>query len=266
MYCNNCGKKSHIYKECLLPKISLGIILYTYIDKVLHYLLVRRKDTIGYIEFLRGKYIKNDIEYIQTLFNQMTNQEHKMLIKYDFNELWEKLWMTSRFKNTKKNFHYEFKNSKRKFNELKKGYTMGKTKYTIYYFIRNSNKKWIEPEWGFPKGRRNKKESDIDAARRECMEETGLLETQFKINPIITFKEEYTGSDNNKYRHIYYIGEYTGNSLNTNIDINEKHQVSEISKLGFYTFNESYNLIRDYYVEKKNILSKVHLHIIENKV
>ena len=82
MYCNNCGKKSHIYKECLLPKISLGIKLYTYIDKVLHYLLVRRKDTIGYIEFLRGKYIKNDIEYIQTLFNQMTNQEHKMLIKF----------------------------------------------------------------------------------------------------------------------------------------------------------------------------------------
>lgn len=263
MYCNNCGKTNHIFKECLLPKISMGVILYTYREDTLYYLLVRRKDTIGYIEFLRGKYIKHDIQYIQTLVNQMTIHEQQRLLNDDFDTLWDNVWMIYKFKKKRK-FNYEFKNAKRKFNELKSGYSIENIEYSIETFIKNTDTKWKEPEWGFPKGKRNRNELDIDAAKRECIEETGIPMTEFIIYPNRTFTENYIGSDNNQYRHIYYIGEYIGDSLDTTIDTENKYQVSEISKVGFYTLAESGNMIRDYYMEKKNVLKQVNNYLIQN--
>ena len=58
IYCVNCGKNGHNYSTCKSPIISLGVIL-VYYDKntkTLKYLMVCRKDTIGFIEFMRGKY------------------------------------------------------------------------------------------------------------------------------------------------------------------------------------------------------------------
>ena len=58
IYCGNCGEKGHMYRDCKYPIISLGVILFDYSrskDEI-QYLLVRRKDSIGYVEFLRGKY------------------------------------------------------------------------------------------------------------------------------------------------------------------------------------------------------------------
>ena len=33
--------------------------------------MVRRKDTHGYVEFIRGKYDVEDMEYLHILFNEM---------------------------------------------------------------------------------------------------------------------------------------------------------------------------------------------------
>jgi hypothetical protein len=64
-YCNNCGKHGHLYHQCKMPITSIGIIAFRYnknrqnIDNtngVLEYLMIRRKDTLGYIDFMRGKY------------------------------------------------------------------------------------------------------------------------------------------------------------------------------------------------------------------
>jgi hypothetical protein len=59
-YCNNCSTSGHTFNACKFPITSVGIIAFRYNDKqVLEYLLIRRKDTIGYIEFIRGKYSIN---------------------------------------------------------------------------------------------------------------------------------------------------------------------------------------------------------------
>ena len=59
MYCNNCGRRGHVFKSCTEPIISYGIIL---IDKPMlpvkelpKILMVRRKDSMAFTEFLRGK-------------------------------------------------------------------------------------------------------------------------------------------------------------------------------------------------------------------
>ena len=55
-YCGNCGQLGHIYRRCLLPIISLGVILFKKEQNTIKYLMVQRRDTLGYVEFMRGKY------------------------------------------------------------------------------------------------------------------------------------------------------------------------------------------------------------------
>ena len=83
IYCNNCGKYGHFFRNCREPITSYWIIAY-YIskntiidnfDQTIKYLIIRRRNTLSYIEFIRGKYNYEEIEYIQNLFNRMTTDE-----------------------------------------------------------------------------------------------------------------------------------------------------------------------------------------------
>jgi len=55
--CNNCGKQGHQFHQCKLPITSYGIILFRYSEKGIQYLMLRRKNSFGYIDFIRGKYV-----------------------------------------------------------------------------------------------------------------------------------------------------------------------------------------------------------------
>ena len=98
-YCNNCGNFGHLYKDCRHPILSYGIILYnkekTEREEIIYrIIMVERKDSLSYIEFLRGKYkTPLNYEYIQLLISRMTKEETKKLLSFDFDTLWEKLWI-----------------------------------------------------------------------------------------------------------------------------------------------------------------------------
>ena len=53
-YCNNCGKSGHLYHQCKIPITSIGVIAYRKIENETQFLLIRRKDTLGFIDFIRG--------------------------------------------------------------------------------------------------------------------------------------------------------------------------------------------------------------------
>ena len=74
-YCGNCGKYGHVYRKCLSPIISSGIILVKKDFNKLKYLLVQRKDTLGFVEFMRGKYNLENIQYLNKIFQIMTLDE-----------------------------------------------------------------------------------------------------------------------------------------------------------------------------------------------
>jgi hypothetical protein len=174
LYCNNCGKSGHIFNSCKMPITSIGVIAFRMRNKVPEYLMIRRKDTLGHIDFMRGKYNVNNKHYILNMLNQMTQDEKERMKKEKFDDLWQSVW--SNEPNLSPLYKGEESTSRDKFNQLCKGVIIANTEYTLHDLIVESSNfpQWDEPEWGFPKGRRNSHEKDYDCALREFQEETGL--------------------------------------------------------------------------------------------
>jgi hypothetical protein len=78
--------------------------------------MVRRKNSLNYIEFIRGKYDVNNIQHLTKVFGLMTRDENLKIASSNFDQLWNELW-----KKTAKSKIYqkEFYLSKLKFEELK---------------------------------------------------------------------------------------------------------------------------------------------------
>ena len=247
-FCNNCGKFGHLYHQCKNPITSIGIIPFTKVGDEFKYLMICRKDTLGYVDFMRGRYSLTNKAYMLNILNEMTIKEKENLVTYTFDELWNKLWggyVANQYKN-------EEKISSEKFKSLKNGVLLENKIYTLSDLIKESTTKWNEPEWGFPKGRRNFHEKDLDCAIREFNEETGIDNINIVYN-IIPYEEIFTGSNYKSYKHKYFLGYINSNNIN-NID---NYQISEVSNLEWKTFDESINIIRDYNLERINILKKI---------
>lgn len=253
LYCNNCGKSGHLYSQCKIPITSIGFIVFRIFNNKLQYLMIRRKDTLGFIDFMRGKYSIYNRQYILNMLNQMTVEEKNVLLLHDFDSLWKKIWGNEKLSCQYKS---EEVSSSEKFNLLKSGiYINGKREYSLEDLIYESNKisNWSEAEWGFPKGRRNFQEKDFECALREFSEETGITDNKLiNIQNILPFEEIFTGSNYKSYKHKYYVAF----NKNNNIGV-DNFQKTEVSNMDWFDYSVCQTLIRPYNLEKKKILTKV---------
>ena len=257
-YCNNCGKVGHLYNQCKLPIISIGFIVFRIYNNQIQYLMIRRKDTLGFIDFMRGKYSINNKSYILNMLNQMTLHEKKSLLECSFNDLWFHIWGKEKLSSQYKS---EEISSQEKYNILKGGvYLEGVKQYNLQSLIEESNKKhnWGEPEWGFPKGRRNYGEKDIQTGIREWTEETGYPSNSVNIiSNILPFDEYFVGSNFKSYKHKYYLAYIKDNFSNDN------YQKSEVSQMKWLSYEDCLKYIRPYNLERIEILNKINI-ILKN--
>jgi 8-oxo-dGTP pyrophosphatase MutT (NUDIX family) len=246
-FCNNCGKTGHAFHHCKQPITSIGIIVFRYNDeKKKEYLLIRRKDSLGYVDFIRGKYPLYNPFYIQNIIDEMTIEEKNRLINYDFDYLWKSLWgekIGIQYRN-------EEKTSREKFDALILGVTSGSIQYSLQSLINNSKTSWKETEWGFPKGRRNFQEKDLSCALREFEEETGYQKSSLKIvQNLIPFEEIFTGSNYKSYKHKYYLAK-----MDNSIRPVTEYQETEVSKISWMTIENAEKNIRPYNLEKIDVI------------
>lgn len=251
------------YKHIITPlnnsikynrKMDLGKF-YMYKDSI-NFLLICRKNTLGYIEFVRGHYRLDDGgESIISLFEQMMKEEIEMIEKHNIEYLWKNLWATTC---NNKTYENEFKQSKKKFNDLKYGNNI----HNLYFYTRNVHPKYETPEWGFPKGRRNFHEKNIHCAKREFQEESGYDASDYKLlNRLHSLNEVFLGTDDIKYKHIYYIS----TALNDKpplINKSNPSQFEEIGNIGWFTFDQAMKLIRPYHTQRKKILTQFYMFLL----
>lgn len=248
--CRNCGINGHLYKDCIHPIMSFGIICYK-IDENnnIFYLMIQRKDSLSFMEFIRGKYNVADIIYIRQLISSMTTNEKNILLKKSFDEIWNYVWyqnnnaiikITAEYIESKTKFEYLFDN---------------KILHNIINNILNITEQ--EQEWGFPKGRRKLKESDIDCAIREFCEETRLKKTDFDIIDIIQpFEELFFGTNNVLYKHTYYIAKIKNKDIELFVDENCVEQMREVRDVNWFSFQEVVRHIKKYNIERHQIIQK----------
>jgi len=247
-FCNNCGKIGHSYNQCAKPITSLGIVTFNKCAKNIEYLMICRKDILGYVEFMRGKYPLYNQDYIQNIINEMTIQEKANLLTKSFAELWKQLWgdyYGVQYKTEEKNAHD-------KFYQIKEGiHLFDDNFFNLEQLIQKSNTSWTEPEWGFPKGRRNYNENDLSCALREFTEETGIQKGKISIiKNIIPFEEIFTGSNFKSYKHKYFIAYSTYKD-------NNNFQKSEVSKMKWMNLDEASKAIRPYNLERIDLLKDI---------
>lgn len=257
IFCSNCGKTGHTYNQCKTPIVSMGVVAFT-VDKLnnqLKFLMIRRKHTLGFMDFMRGKYSIYDKEYILNLIKEMTLYEKECVLQNNFDTLWKNLWSNQAIS---QQYKIEEEKSRNKFNTLTYGVMMQNRSYTLKDMIEESLQKdtaWDEPEWGFPKGRRNYFEKDIDCAVREFTEETGYSKKCLQnINNIQQYEEIFMGSNYKSYKHRYYVMKID----NAQFLQKKQYDKNEVSKLEWKTFDEALKCIRDYNLEKKKMIRDIY--------
>lgn len=265
VYCSNCGIEGHFFRDCSLPITSYGIIAMRFTDvsansslqttlvssaqqlipgrQPVEFLLICRRDSLSFIEFVRGKYSTMDRDYLHTLFENMTQAEHTKLLTLSFEKLWLNVWGSAA--DTHKT---DFENSFRKYKQLGDLSTL----------LTAHPSPWTEPEWGLPKGRRNPNETDLQGAVREFKEETNLKESHFHIlqnvEPLV---ESFRGSNNIQYCHKYYLA-LCPSSTTVAMDPLNPHMHREIGNIGWFTLDKALKKIRVHDIEKQRILQKAH--------
>jgi len=214
------------------------------------FLMIRRKDTLGFVDFVRGKYQLTDIFHIRNIIDEMTISEKRRLLTHDFKQLWSDMWGGY----TNGQFSGEEAQSRDKFNHLKNGVRMRNG--GVFYLddlVKESVTRWERAEWGFPKGRRNNQEGDLFCALRENQEETGYCISQSDvIHNIAPYEEIFMGSNLKCYKHKYFLA-----LVDSDIQSTGDYERSEVSKIKWMSYDECIRKIRPYNIEKKKILANV---------
>jgi len=219
----------------------------------IEYCLVKRRHTMNYIQFIRGLYDITEIDNIILMFKRMTIEEYNRIKTLKFRELWDNLWLNIPYKN---DYINDYGIAKFKFDFIKNNMINLLDKYKTKYEM---------SEWGFPKGRRNDYESNLNCAIREFEEETGIDKNNIiildRLYPLI---EETIGSNGKSYKMIYYFGIINDNNVEANLDENNILQTLEIGDIKFLSYTEALNNIREYNIEKKQILESLMYFIMYN--
>ena len=205
--------------------------------------MIRRKETLGFIDFLRGKYAVNNKAYIANMVKQMTVEEKQLLATWNFNDLWKRTWQQNSCK-----MSGEETASRDKFNTLKE------TGVLTELLNNPDNPVWTEPEWGFPKGRREVGETDLECAIREFKEETGLIPEKF-IENLMPFEEIFMGSNYKAYKHKYFVMQ-----MKYTEDVNTiAFDKSEIGEMRWMSFRDCMAALRNYNLERRKILVSLNM-------
>ncbi len=268
-FCTNCGESGHTNKQCLQPITSFGTIIFrvkgdfnqaqtllrsesalTGLERSnIEYLLIQRRDSLGYIDIMRGKYKLTDTDYIRQQVRGMTTAEQQKLLTEPFDTLWENLWGPPT--DSSNSYKHEKEQSRQKLEALRSGAGC----VSLLEILATVGAGWSTPEWGFPKGRRDAHETEYACAIREMQEETSITERDIiPIRNLEPIHETFFGSNHIQYCHKYFILFMPNTTKEVRMDPTNVHMRREIGDIRWCSLETALALIRPENVEKREVL------------
>ena len=238
VYCSNCNGRGHLFKECKKPIRSYGIIGFrrSPTTNEIQVCLIRRKNTISYEAFIRGKY---KLDELPIHLERMTTMEKKKIKQSEWDELYNEIC-----------YHRSSKHAQRERKKAKDLYDS----VNVSALFDDITSDWVIPEWEFPKGRKYYNETQEECALREFREETNICEIHVRLLGDTWF-ETFEGTNKRTYQNQYFLAIISPNSNDPYIDLNSKNQITEIGDVDWFSKEQSMRLIRKYHSEKKRILN-----------
>ncbi len=243
------------FKDMYKTKISTsyGVVIYTYFQNEIKFLMTLRRDTFCYECLIRGMYTSD--EMMADYISHITKEEKERIMAYPFDMLWKDLWVSPK----RRLYRIEYKKSKDKFT---KNYDR------IMELIQNLVV-FDHVLWEFPKGKMFSEETPLQCALREYQEETNMSKDDVTILKYAgTFEESFYGNDHRKYQSVYYLG-FIENGCDTPFTYQScPHEMrlpyisDEVMSIAWLSYDEAFNVSSP---TKQIILQNVYTHLFGNK-
>src|SRR3989344_6225464 len=74
-------------------KKSIGIACVRFVNGSFELILVKKRYTYAFVDFVNGKYSIKNQKQMANLFNNMTTAEKIDILRFDFDILWARIWL-----------------------------------------------------------------------------------------------------------------------------------------------------------------------------
>lgn len=221
-----------MFYDKVINSYGIGCCRWNNFSKNMEILMVKKRVTYHFLDFVLNKYDYNDINSITKLLSNM-NIDEKLILKYmDFKKIWFKAWLEDienpNIELMRLRKYHKFEN---KFKEM-----LAKIKAPKFIELLNITSH-NDNMWEIPKGKKlNRHEKTLNCAIREFSEETNYNINNVKIidNKMISVKKNVK---NILYIFNYYIG-YSLQDFNiTNIK-KPIDKIKEISDVKWLSLND----------------------------
>lgn len=216
--------------QMISTKKSFGLVCCRW-NHSMEILMVKKRYTFYYVEFVLGHYQAQSDEQLLFLFNRMSNEEKIEIESMDFNRIWYKIWMESSHDLMPNSSEFKtYHRCKKKFeNAFIRNFT-GDINFIPGERLRDLLSKSHNQDtmWEIPKGKKaHPQETDLECAIRETIEETGIT-NGFTILPELDPLEIRYKNQKAHFINKYFIClETSPNSMK--LDYNPKYKKSRIN-------------------------------------
>ncbi len=194
-------------------------------------LLIRKRVTYEFAEFVYGRYNVNNVNKLSMLINAMTCNEKILLKSLDFDKIWWHLTLGN--------------SSTANYEKLKKKFTL--LINTNLYIFTNLIDNSVDGEliWEIPKGRAKNIEEPTETAIRETEEEVGIKYSNYLLMNK-SFEYSMTSYDVN-YVMRYYMAHYI-NPLSEYRFVFRDRQLIEIDAIKWWSISDLKLKKNDHYL------------------